>query len=527
MDARLDHAGLVTGGTSTCYVTHDTGKGKPDSIDWSATAFQRVFRKGNFEPYTQLNAYWAQMDRRDQDHLFNLYLEAKDICNNVHDVMKLMLAIRPVIHEILKFHDTDGFDRWVRQHARIWIPDEMDQTYTQDYERPRSREQTYLVGDYWELVYMVMRLRTIAPVLGEFVEKTRRESGKFTELNCGRLLTKSCVDVSPAMERLRAYVSKNLKETDYTARNAIEGFGSDDFQPNLIADILVRYLILANLTSEMNDTHLVQIVHKTLRNRLSGNENHQTQVLPKLNPRDESDSEDASSRAEKYKNRPQVAPGIFVAIEKDTEYMTKLASKLLDVDRISKEDRELLDSAHESAMKTIAIPLAPCQTRLIQIACNPIVSARAGWDINKAAVTRMAAIAQFVYWKAGFKDFAGIVTARSHDNGDDYQFATESRSHIPKELQKRLDELYPYQKRHPLKKNFKAVNDAIEEIIVLSAGLSEYTWYLNLSDELTKEARGSSVNRTYRVGQDIRVRLAEMVIFIQERNQAFLKLQQR
>lgn len=508
----------------TCRLTHEID-GVVEKIEWNANVFSRIFKKSTFEPYTQLNGYWEQLPKKDQDRIFKLFLEAKTICNTIYDVKTLTLTLRPIVLEILKLHDTEAFERWTRFFANIWIPNELDSEYVQDYERPRSREQTYVVGDFWELVFMLMKLHAIAPIWGEYCERIGRECGTATEMMAYCLIIGSEVDQSPAMDRLRAYVAKNVKEADHTASASVKGTGNEDFHKTLIADILVRYLVLANLTNEGNETHLVQIVHKTLRNRLSVNDNHQTAILPKQNPRDESDSEDASSRAEKYKAKPKVAPGLFVVMEYETEFMGNIAAKLIGVDRLDRDDQRLLDEAHDAAMQTLAYPMANCQIRLIQIVINPVVVSRALWDINKAALVRLAAVAQFVLWKAGFKDLAGIVTARSHSGTDDLQYATESRSHIPKELQKRLDELYPFQKRHPFKKNQKVVNDAVLEIMALSSELSEHTWYLNMNDDLVRESRGSSVNRTYRVGQDIRVRLSELVIFIQERNAAFIKKQ--
>lgn len=516
MDARLEHGDIT--GTIMCYITH-----KGEKIEWNGAAFQRTFKKAIFEPFTQLNRYWARLDEEEQDRIFELYKEAKNYCNNVPDVKALIMTLRPLVHDLLKMHDTEEFDHWVRMHGGIWIPSDLESEYVQDYERPRSREQTYLVPDFWALVFMIIKLRVIAPIWGEFVELIRRTAGQFTEINAYYLILNSTVDKSPAMARFRQYVSKNLKETDYTTRTAVEGTGRQDFETALIAPILVRYLVLANLTHEMNDMHLVQIIHRTLRNRLSQNESHQNTILPKQNPKDESDGEDATSRAEKYKNKPTVAPGIFVAIEKDTEYMGRIAAQLIGVRRLTPEDQEMLDDAYKSASELHTIPMEQCQIRLIQITVNPIVAAKAGWDINKAAIVRLAAVAQFALWKYGFQDLATYVTASSHSGGSDY--GTESRSHIPKELQAELDILYPFQRRHPTKKNLKVVNDAIQEIMELSAALSEFTWYSNLSDKLLIETRGSALNKTYRVNHDIRIRLAELAIFIQKRNKQYINLQ--
>lgn len=515
MEASIDHGGKS--GIITCYTSH-----KGETLEWNGGAFQRIFKKAIFEPFDQLNKFWRRLGEEEQEEIFQLYREARDICNKIQDVEALILNLRPVVYRLLDIHNTESFDHWARTHANIWIPAEMETVYTQDFERPRSREQTYLVGDYWELVFMVMRLRVIAPIWGEFVELTRRSAGSYTDQNAYYLILNSSVDKSPAMARLRRYVSKNVKETDYTPRTAIDGVGSDDFETSLIAPILVRYLVLANLTRDMSDTHLVQIVHKTLRNRLSQNESHQNAVLPKQNPKDESDSEDSTSRAEKYKNKPQVAPGIFTAIEKETEYMSSIARKLIKVDKLDQDDQKLLSDAYESALKLSTIPMEQCQLRLIQIVVNPIVVARALWDINKASILRLAAVAQFALWKYGFQDLASFVTASSQSDISDNQYGTETRSHIPKELQAELDVLYPYQRRHPTKKTLKVVNDAIVEIGEIATALSEHTWYSNLSDQLLIETRGSALNKTHRVNPDIRIRLAELVIFIQKRNRDYV-----
>jgi hypothetical protein len=246
--------------------------------------------------------------------------------------------------------------------------------------------------------------------------------------------------------------------------------------------------------------------------------------LEKINPNEDDSSEDSSSRAEKYKNKPLVPPGEFTAIEKWTEYYREIAARLLLKNELEDREIEELDKALDASEAMSSHTLEECQIRVIQWVVSPIVSPRAMWDINKSSILRLAAIAQFVLWNTGFKDLAGIPTARSM-NAEGYgSYSSESRAHITKDKVDKLNELYPYYRRHPTKKTLKPNNDAVNEIMELAQALSDHTWFLNMAEEQIAELRGSAANKTHRVGYDIRNRLADYAIYVQQRNAEYISL---
>lgn len=518
MQAKFQHAGVA--GNGLILVEH-----KGETLEFSGSVYGQAFKKGTYEPFEQINKYWSRIDGDVQDKIFDLYKQAKLIFNETFNVNPLILQLRPIINDLVNIHDTEDFERWTRHHGRIWIPEDLDVEYKFTHEKPGSREQTYLVADYWELVFMVIKLRAIAPIWGEFAEITKKESGPtFRDLNTYFTISKTTIEESPAMQRLNHYVAKNVKQDDINIRSSIDGIGSDVFQTNLVANILVRFLVIASFTRHPSDTHLVQIIHKTLRNRLSQNESHQNAILEKINPNEDDSSEDSSSRAEKYKNKPLVPPGEFTAIEKWTEYYREIAARLLLKNELSTEECAELEAAIDSSELMSSHTLEECQIRMVQWVVSPIVSARSMWDINKSSILRLAAVAQFVLWKSDFKDLAGIPLARSM-NAEGYgSYSSESRAHIPKDKIDRLNELYPFYRRHPTKKTVKPNNDAVNEIMDLAQALSDHTWFSNMTEEQIAELRGSAANKTFRVGYDIRIRLADFAIHVQLRNEQFISL---
>lgn len=518
MQVTIEHAGVA--GQSKIHVAH--GK---EVLEFDAAVYQQAFKKGTYEPFQQINKWWLRIDADRQDKIFDLFKEAKLVMNRLHNVEALILELRPIVHELIGLHDTKEFEHWAQRHGGIWIPEELDKEYHYNYEKPSSREQTYLVTDYWELVFMVLKLRVLAPIWGEFVEKTKRQSGMiFRDLNAYWLISKSDLVQGDAMVRLKNYIDKNVKQEDINIRSSIDGIGSDLYPTNLLANVLVRFLVVASLTREPSDTHIVQVVHKTLRNRLSQNDSHQNLVLEKQNPNEEDSSEDSSSRAEKYKNKPLVPPGTIVAINKYTEYVNQIAARLLLKDVLDEEEQKELEVAMKASDKMSHDVFEDCQIRLIQWVCSPIIPPRALLDINKASVMRLAGITQYVLWKTGFKEVAAFATAKSMNAEGMGSYAPEIRSHMPKHLVDKLNELFPFYRRHPLKKQLKPNNEAVNEIVKIGQEIVGHTWFLNMDDEQVAELRGSAANKTYRVGYDIRVKLAELVIYLQQRNKEFLSL---
>lgn len=526
MQANFVNAGVA----GSCVINVRHGK---ETLEFNGNAFQGVFRNSTFEPFDQLNRYWKRLDPELQDRLFQLMIEAKEIFNEIPTVAQLIQRLDPIVNDIVNMHDTNEFERWVRHHGEIWIPSDMATEYTFNHERPGSREQTYLVPDYWELAIELLLVRTIVPIIGEFVDATKAQSGAvFRDLNAYYLIKKTSIDTSPAMERLKAYVAKNVKKDVDNTRSFINGIGSDMLQTNLIATIIIRALSVASMTKEPTNTNLIQIAFRALGNKQSQSDSHQNKVSPKDNPNENDDSEDSSSRAEKYKNKAPIPPGEITALEKYTEYTHEIAARLLLKNELTKEESDALDEILDRFIgievdadrRLSEMTMEECQIELIRQVTNPIIPARAYWDIGRSSVMRMACVAQFVLWQTGFKDLAGIVTARSMNADGFGGYSNESRAQIPKALVEKLNELYPFYRRHPVKKAVKADNEVLKAICNHSDELRAHTWFLNMSNEQLHEVRGSSSNKTYRLGYETRIRLAEYAIYVQQRNASFISL---
>lgn len=515
MQANFINAGVV--GSSVIHVKH--GK---ETLEFSGAVYQGAFRHHVFDPFAQVNVYWNRLNPELLDRIFGLFIEAKEILNTVPQVTALIRQLRPVVEEIISIHDTPEYEHWIRRHAGVWIPEDLKNEYVFNHERPGSREQTYLVPDYWDLAETLLKVRPLAPIFGEFVEVTKRESGPtFRDLNAYYLITKSSIMDSPAMVRLNGYVAKNVKKDADNTRSAINGIGSDLFQINMISIIFIRALMVASLTKEPTHTHLVQVIFRAMGNKQSQSDSHQNAVLPKVNPNDSDDGEDSSSHAEKYKNKAPIPPGEITALEKYTEYTHDIAARLLVKNSLDEVESEELTRI----LNTIPdLNLEECQVQLIRWVTNPIIPPRAYWDINKSSVTRLACIAQFVLWNTGFKDLAGLVTARSINAEGVGSFGNESRAQIPKPLIEKLTKLFPFYRRHPTKKLANGDIDVVREICQLSDELSSHTWFLNLADTQLAETRGSASNKTYRLGYETRIRLSEYAIYSQERNAAYVTL---
>lgn len=505
--------------TGICYIAVEHND---EILEFSGSTYQGEVKNDPFDSFEQVNRYWERLDKAEQDRMFALLTEARKIFNEPNSTISFIHELRPIVEELITIHDTPSFERWVSLHSGIWVPDGLETVYDDNPMRPGSLDQTYLKGDYWQLAIMLMKMRIIAPIIGEFIEITKRDSGAtFRELNAFYLITKHPIMQCDAMKKLERYVSKNHKKDGIDARSSINGIGSDNILHSLIAGIIINTLMMSRLTRGGKETDLVQLTFRSLRNKLSQNDNYKNAVLPKENPGENNDSdEDSSSRAEKYKNKAPIPPGEITALEKYTEFPHAIAARLLLKNELSEEESDALDRILENIPD---IDMEECQIQLIRWVIHPIVSARAFWDINKAAVMRLACVAQFVLWNTGFKELAMLVTARSM-NAEGYgSYGSVSREQIPKHIVERINELYPYYRRNP-KKAVKADNDAIREIIQLSDDLSNHTWFLNIHPEHIAEIRGSALNKTYRLGNDTRTRLANYVIYLQERNASFISL---
>jgi len=493
------------------------------TLDFTAAFYNRIFNKGLYDPFNELNEYWERLDKETLDNLFSLYENSKEVLNESMRISDLIVRLRPVIDAIVNIHNTDRFDNFVRFHSDVWIPMDLTNEYLFDHERPGTREQTYLISDYWNLVVLSVKLRALTPIISEYLEKTKLESGTtFLNLNAYYLLTKSPIINEPALDKLNQYIDKNSKQVTVHTRSTLDGIGSEYFLTSILANIIIKVLCVADLCQGGENSHLVQLVHKEIRNKLSQLNSYQNEVKDKNHNDIKMDSDDSTSIVENYKNKPLVAPGDFSAMEIWTTHMDEILAKLYCQDLLTDEQYKSLMDEYDYVHNTIDHPFEDCQINLIRWVVNPIFSPRAMWDINRASIVRLSVIAQEWLFNCGFKEIALLTTAKSL-HADEYGSSNGMfKVNISKTSMEELNELYPYYRKFPNKKNFKQVNDVVLEIESIDKDLSNHTWSLCASDEKVKELTRDSLNKIYRTSNNLKTRLVDLAIALQKRNKNFV-----
>ena len=148
-----------------------------ESINFSASCFGR----GNFDQgygvFDHLNKYWETFSKEEQAHIFSIYRDITMLFSAVISRTELTIELNKKVVELVDFHDFDRAYQWVLFESDIAVPMNFDPEYVHSVDRQGSREQTYIRSDYTKLIALALVLRILVPIWGEFIARTRQESG--------------------------------------------------------------------------------------------------------------------------------------------------------------------------------------------------------------------------------------------------------------------------------------------------------------------------------------------------------------
>lgn len=474
---------------------------------WDVSAFDKSNFSGDFDMFHYNNMYWARKSADEQNQIFNIFKSIRLAFDETNEWKKLSQALQPLIRDLFDHHDLANVQTWILFHSDIQFPNDLVQEYIPNNDKTGSRDQTYIVSDYQKLISLTFCLRLMIPIWGEFITRTRHDTGtSFKEYYSFLLLTEAKLFQSEAMQKLTTYVKCSIPDERPNA-TILGGISSEDFPNWILSLVVIRRLCTNDIRGHLPNSSLIPYIYNHVKERVRRCE-ASFDGMVKAKRVTDTGEEGRTSGLEGYKIRQEISSGDVVLIEHAMTDIIYAAKKICP-----ELNDELLANALETSKVMLTRQLQPPQITLVQWVFKQYISTRGIQLISKQLTVQALAATQAILWQRGHYVLAALATSFVSNNSEDEISPIESRARIPKDLSLELTKYYPYTQRvSNRQKNAKPVNLVLESIDAICDDFSSYNWVTSIDSRFLLHLTGSEANRNLTVPHDIRIKVANLIL---------------
>lgn len=503
----------VQGAPSEVYLEHGS-----ESIAWNIALFDKMSFSGEFDIFEQINGYWAHLPPAEQDKIFIVYKRIRDVFDAVWETNELTKQLYVLVKELYTHHELENIKHWKDFYSNLMLPDGLREAFKESHETPGTRERTYLKEDYHWLVTLSIALRAMIPIWGEFIARTKKDTGTtFKEYYAFQLMVHANIYRSEPMERLKVYVEHSLPLDKSKSAAILGGLSSEDFPLWVLALVVVRRLSVGDVRGIDPNSSLVTFIYKYIGQKVKGHDNSFIgMVKDKPFEGHGQEGENNLSRLEGYKVKQEIPAGDIAIIgyyAQDIEALAKRICPDIDLNLVQQSELSVQALMHEQIWTP---QIAVMQWVLKQ---QQAIPPRGLQHLSKTSVLRCMAVTQALLWHRKHYELAALLSAVEQSNTDEQQLGgTDSRARISKDQMEVLEQLFPYSRRPTGKQKApKRPNPASETIDNVASLFSEHDWKLTLPAEWVAQVTGNRNNRRYAVPHDIKIKLATLTIAVAQR----------
>lgn len=484
----------------------DRGDGR--KLQWDVYIFGKTGYAKNEDIYKEINGYWSSLTEDQKEKIWTIYEKIYFALKEIPDIINLSNRLSLLVQELFEFHNLDAVGHWVRFREHLKLPPDLkDMCGPEDDERTIQR--TYLRKDYIELVVMAVALRALIPVWGELIRLIVKEVGSnFKEYEAMRIISKSMLISCPPMERLRRYIAATIDSDQELTSSILLGLGSSEIPDWLLSMVVIRRIAPGNIHYQEGRGSLISNIYAFLTGSIRDSDKKFGGMVKDKFPRDDKDDDDdRTSSIELYKVKQEAS---YAAIAIFSIYTEDPHKMLFHLDQTA--PKEYLDECLASISDLYEMEIKTHHLTFSQWVINPVIPARAIHNLNKVALLRTMAVTQTLLWWWGFPDLALLSTATKEDEDKDNYLSVESRSRIPPDLIKQLNDMYPFKENIGRSKGLGVGNMAIRSIQMLVKELGGNGWVVHAPKPLTKSSNLVDPSGRMYLPANILEQLARLVV---------------
>lgn len=501
-------------------------------ISWLVKFFTKVKLVDADEVFAAINGFLATLPMDAQDMMFEQYVEMKEIIDETMDGADMVIPLRDCIKRVYALFTMESLRHWMMMYYPIYVPEMASEVRATD--RHTNRDETFIKGDYYDLVVFATAVRLMIPIWGEYITQGGNQgSAVYKESDALSLIQGNEVmhwpqeatseGGLPVRDKLLRFIEIKASRKSMSLADLMAGISEPDLAPRLLATVILRRLTIAPIavTSSMGEgKNLVINIHHYVDQNLSNTDKRSNAVTQKMNDKEGFDPEDKTSMAEQYRIRQKVSGGDVTAYEKiDARRPAFLASRV--------------DPTIDPALVTTTLSALPSmenviaskhQFTLAQWALAKAFPARAFDDVDLKSVNHLLVAAQALYWHWGLYDIALLLTVSpinlSSDDHPGISPLVKPTSRFKQDVQDEFMAMYPHYFPQSGKdaREIKG-NVAYMGVTIVMQEMFEASWRYLGCQELLDQSNQDVHQRTIIVQTSIRQSLSEAVKKIVSLNQ--------
>lgn len=490
-----------------------------ETLIWNTQVFDKSDFATNVNLFRDINNYWAQLTPDQRLTIWNAYKGMRNAFDTILDSSRLAATLIKHVQQLYSTMSMDKIGWWADLYGNIVYPPSSALLTEHDtYDQNPGR--TYIRSDYAGLVYLTIALRPMLPIWGEYLRRTRADSGtEYKEYVAMYLLSRTGIINSAPMERMRVYADALIKSENKKGHaHVMTGLGTEETVEWMVSRVCIRRLTVVNIDAHPTAGNIITNIHGFVTNTLRDLDRNFGGRIRNKKP-EESVSDDETSMIELYKVKQSVSMGdieMYSVYCSNTDVVAQHLDPTVPLDMVA--------ACVQYSKKLESIEIQKHHLVLTQWVTRFVIPPEAVPCLSKIELLGVMGVVQALLWHWGFIELAAFMTATPAKVTDEEIYSLETRQRITNDSMEKLMRLYPHldqsdkQKGSERKQNF-----ASQSIAMLAEEMSLNLWQFNAPPALTSRIpirQGVELTRRTPVPANIMELLAHMVIYLAEKENA-------
>ena len=466
-----------------------------------------------------LNSYLDYKGKEFKEKLYKTLVTSHEIIliNSLNKKIDPMPV--EAVHLVLDLFDMDDVIKFVTESKIVKVPDVLAVTYddTRELNDQGSREQTFLVSDYYELIALITVLKSVTGVIGMYATvRTSLLPSAFKDYMLFNFLIGHEIYELPAFVKLYEYVNKLVSivannQEEFSKLIIEKNVSREEFPTYVLGAAIFQRLVYTNELDDVNDKNVVTNLYHYVKNavKLKAMDSSSKISIKTASTSATANEHESESILETYRVPTDITIGHVVEFKKVYVDYVKLFKSL------KCENFSLLNKVLP-LFKTLEDADIPDQcVYMVSWLLKHEIDARSIRYIRVEQIVVVLAIGFVWACENNMPEIAAILSSHNiRSSGNVFKFSIGHKSKLSPELKEKLSEIYPYDKSIFAKSGVQYVS-SIEKIInTYSIELSKHTLVSVLDVKMLNELIGTTNTKNVQVPSDIKNKIGEFIVAI-------------
>lgn len=502
---------------------------KDEKFELPLTVYESIRRQEGYDPFRDVVTFInTVMSPEEQDSLYKEYKTANwDSLLKNDDIYTVTTLLMERFKTVIALVGYARLRNWVVYNSGIRIPTDTKEDYVDSVDIPGTREQTYLVTDYQDLLTLSLMVRFLIPLWCVYMKPNNGGSADldgrhipsvsdlpFKEKNAIMLIFGTELEHSPGFTKLYEYCNATYSslKNDLALKTVLlqGGMSAEDIPLWLTGFLCMRKLSYLDLRATVNGEpdNLLRRIFSALRLKINPAFKPQIGfVKDKISPDEALTGDDANRVAllESYRVTQRLTVGDIALINFITEDPVRVAKEIAGIDL----DLDVYTDFYQTTSKAfLDKPLPLATVTIAKWLITPMMEPAEAAYLGKNSMIRILAICQAVAWQKKELFLALLLGSYSPKKGTvpANSVALEKPS---KHLLDALFEKYPVANGQANGKNI-----VVEAVNQLAISVAERAWIPTAYDSYVNELYKVRSTPTLEVPEYLKSMLVNILINI-------------